>query len=245
MYKKENIVIQSLPHKTHVAELWHGKGDCYSELSLEERADILLRIKELAAEMDLHNLDASLNFAMTGHDLLWPAAALLAWKKGMKLHLAICVGSPTDAGTQFIRTGHLAADQRDNVRQAAAVILDTIGAQEAKAAVLRGEEIQLDEEELRTMNNMLGVDIVTDSRADNYIKKIHEMCEYVIHRETGRVYTGLQDYRVVWAESTPSIILALHDPMETPDHVCQVLNLADEAALRKAAADGRKRYAEY
>ena len=245
MYNKENILIQSLHHKTHVAELWHGKGDCYSELSLEERADILLRVKELVAEMDLHNLDASLNFAMTGHDLLWPAAALLAWKKGMKLHLAICVGSPTDAGTQFIRTGHLDGDQRDKVREAAAVILNAIGALDAREAVLRGEEIQLDEEQLRTMNNMLGVDIVTDSRADNYIKKIHEMCEYVIHRETGRVYTGLQDYRVVWAESTPSIILALHDPMEMPEHICEVLKLADETALREAAANGRKRYAEY
>lgn len=245
MYNKDNIVITSLHHKTHVAELWHGKDGCYADLSLQERAEILLKIKQLAADMDLHKLEDSLNFAMTGHDLVWPAAALLAWKQGLKLHLAICVGSPTDPGTQFIRTGHLAAEQREKVRQAAAVILETIGAPEAAQTVLAGQELQLEDEQLHTLHNMLGVDIVTDSRAENYVRKIHEMCEYVIHPETGRIYTGLQDYRVVWAESTPSIMLALHDPREDADHVCQLLQLQDSQALETAIRDGRKRFAEY
>lgn len=244
MYRKDKIVITSLHHKTHVAELWHGKDGCYSALTLEERAEILLQVKQLAADMGLHKLEDSLNFAMTGHDLLWPAAALLAWKQGLKLHLAICVGSPTDPGTQFIRTGYLAAEQREKIRQAAAVILQTVGAPEAAQAVLDGQEIQLDEAQLQTMHNMLGVDIVTNSRAENYVKKIHEMCEYVIHPETGRIYTGLQDYRVVWAESTPSIMLALHDPMEEPERVCQLLKL-DAPALEEAIRSGRKQYAEY
>ena len=245
MYEVDRIQLQSLHHKTHVAELWHGKQGCYQELTLQERAEILKKVKSLAAEMGLHKQEAALNIAMPAFDLVWPAAALLAWKQGLRLHLAICVGGPEDPCAQFLRTGCLAANQSEKVREAAAVILGTIGIDAAAAAVSRGEEIRLDDGQLRAMNEMVGVDIVSDSRAENYVRKISEMCEYVIHPETGRIYTGLQDYRVVWAESTPSIILALHDPREAAQRVCTLLKLEDDAALEAAITGGRKRFEEY
>ena len=60
------------------------------------------------------------------------------------------------------------------------------------------------------------------------------MTEYVQHPETARTYNGLQDYRVMWAESTPSILLALEDPRSEAGQVCRVLALEDDAALEHA-----------
>ena len=100
-------------------------------------------------------------------------------------------------------------------------------------------------EELARLTQMIGVDAVTDARGENYVRKIYEMTEYVLHPETGRLYTGLQDYRVMWAESTPSVILALQDPLEAADQVCALLGLPDAAALQAAKAGGRGRFVEY
>lgn len=245
MYRKDKIIIQSLHHKTHVAELWHGKASDWQQLELQELADILLQVKKQVAEQGLHKEEAALNIAMPAEDLVWPAAALMAWQQGLALHLAICVGKPADPCAQFIRTGRLAENQSQRVRQAAAVILQTIQAPEQAQAVLAGQAMELDEQTLRKLNNMVGVDVVSDSRAENYVTKLYPMTEYVLHPETGRTYTGLQDYRVMWAESTPSVMLALHSPMEAAEHVCQLLKLPDETALQQAMQEGRKRFEEY
>ena len=49
----------------------------------------------------------------------------------------------------------------------------------------------------------------------------------------------------MWAESTPSVILALQDPLEAADRVCALLGLPDAAVLQAAQAGGRGRFVEY
>lgn len=245
MYALEKVKLQSLHHKTHIAELWHGAQIPWQSMQLSELAEIFLTAKQLAAAQELHAQTAPLNFAMPVDGLIWPAAALLAWQKGMALHLAICVGRPEDPCTQFIRTGCLPAGQPNATAQAAAVILRCIDAPEQAETVCSGGALQLTAAQLARLNQLVGIDAVTDARAENYVCKIYEMTEYVLHPETGRLYTGLQDYRVMWAESTPSIILALQEPAQAAEQVCELLHLPDVAALRAAQSGGRKRFEEY
>ena len=54
MYELEKIKVQSLHHKTHVAELWHGQTDAWEQMSLSELAEIFLAVKREVARMDLH-----------------------------------------------------------------------------------------------------------------------------------------------------------------------------------------------
>ena len=245
MYELEKIKVQSLHHKTHVAELWHGQTDTWEQMSLSELAEIFLAVKREVARLELHAAEMPLNFAMPAVELVWPAAALLAWKGGMPLHLAICAGAPEDPCAKFLRTGRLPGGLSDRTREAAGVILEIIGAPEQAALARQGEALCLAPEELARLTQMIGVDAVTDARGENYVRKIYEMTEYVLHPETGRLYTGLQDYRVMWAESTPSVILALQDPLEAADRVCALLGLPDAAVLQAAQASGRGRFVEY
>ena len=238
MYQVEKIKVQSLHHKTHVAELWHGQAGAWEQMSPSELAEIFPAVKREVARLELHAAEMPLNFA-------WPAAALLAWKGGMPLHLAICAGAPEDPCAKFLRTGRLPGGLSDRTREAAGVILEIVGAPEQAALARQGEAVCLAPEELARLTQMIGVDAVTEARGENYVRKIYEMTEYVLHPETGRLYTGLQDYRVMWAESTPSVILALQDPLEAADRVCTLLGLPDAAALQAAQAGGRKRFVEY
>ena len=247
MYQLDQIVITSLHHKTHVAELWHGKqaDTAWTEIPRQELVQALVKVRQLAAQQELHKEEQPLNFVMPAAGLLWPAAALEAKQKGVALNLAICVGAPDDPWAQFLRTGVLPQPQTQRQCSDAALVLEAIGAADAAQAAARGEAVQLTAEQLDALREQVGVDLVTDARAENFLRKIYEMTEYVQHPETARTYNGLQDYRVMWAESTPSILLALEDPRSEAGQVCRVLALEDDAALEHAMTTGRRRYAEY
>ena len=100
MYELEKIKVQSLHHKTHVAELWHGQTDAWEQMSLSELAEIFLAVKREVARLELHAAEMPLNFAMPAVELVWPAAALLAWSIGC------AVGAKRAQMARYVRCGY-------------------------------------------------------------------------------------------------------------------------------------------
>lgn len=89
---EEKIVISSLHHKTHVAELWHGKTGRAEDLVGTEIPDGYLAVigavyRRLTAE-GLHPDGAPVNVAASSS--LWVSAALQAKAQGVPIRYIIC-----------------------------------------------------------------------------------------------------------------------------------------------------------
>lgn len=231
MCEKKGIEIVSLHHKTHVAELWHETLPD----SLQERAAALQEIYRLVVEQGLHTAGAPLNFCMPTGDLSWPAAALKAKAEGLPLHLAICGGCVADSAAQFLRTGAVPLSEQEPA--ALRAVLTALHADVPAGGTLPDAA-------LTQMKQTLACGVVTPQRMQNFLRKIYEGTEYVAHPMTAAIYNVLQDYKVMWAESTPTVILALHDPMEVADTVAELLQIS-AADLARMQQSGRKRYEEY
>ena len=70
MYQVEKIKVQSLHHKTHVAELWHGQAGAWEQMSPSELAEIFPAVKREVAQLELHAAEIPLNFAMPAAELV-------------------------------------------------------------------------------------------------------------------------------------------------------------------------------
>lgn len=89
---QESIVIASLHHKTHIAELWHGPTGSAVDLAGTEIpggyiAVVRQVVEQLVAE-GLHPAEAPVNLAVSTS--LWASAALQAKKSGVPIRYVIC-----------------------------------------------------------------------------------------------------------------------------------------------------------
>ena len=144
MYELEKIKVQSLHHKTPCggAVAW-ADGRMGADVTFRTGGDLSGSQAGGRTAGQLHAAEMPLNFAMPAVELVWPAAALLAWKGGMPLHLAICAGAPEDPCAKFLRTGRLPGGLSDRTREAAGVILEIIGAPEQAALAGRARRSAL------------------------------------------------------------------------------------------------------
>lgn len=88
----ENIIIASLHHKTHVAELWHGASGSAEDLTGSEipggYIEVIRCVVERLYQEKLHPAGEPVNIAAPTS--LWVSAALQAKKSGVAIHKIIC-----------------------------------------------------------------------------------------------------------------------------------------------------------
>lgn len=84
---------------------------------------------------------------------------------------------------------------------------------------------------------------VNEARQINFLKKILQEAQYLMTPETAGVYCALQSHRIARAESTPSILLVLQNPMNNCFGLCEILQCS-EAELSRLN-QGRKHFMEF
>lgn len=89
---ENGIVISSLHHKTHIAELWHGRSGNAEDFTGSEIPDgYIALIRAVYAELvweELHPAGELLNFAVPTS--LWVSACLQAREAGVPVNYIIC-----------------------------------------------------------------------------------------------------------------------------------------------------------
>lgn len=84
-------VLVSLHHKTHVAELWHGRTGCAEDFVGSEipggYVELLQKLYAMLCEQHLHTMGQPLNLAVSSS--VWARAALLAKQGGLPLQFII------------------------------------------------------------------------------------------------------------------------------------------------------------
>lgn len=90
--RSEDIIIASLHHKTHVAELWHGASGSAEDFTGSEipggYIHVIRCVVERLCQDGLHPAEEPVNIAAPTS--LWVSAALQAKKSGVPIHNIIC-----------------------------------------------------------------------------------------------------------------------------------------------------------
>lgn len=88
----EQIVISSVHHKTHIAELWHGKNGNAEDFTGSEipngYIEVIRSVVQKLSEEGLHPAGEPINIAVPTS--LWVSAALQAKHKGVPIAHIIC-----------------------------------------------------------------------------------------------------------------------------------------------------------
>lgn len=134
--KNETIVISSLHHKTHIAELWHGSTGSAEDLTGSEIPGgyiaVVRQVVEQLTQEGLHPAGAPVN--LVAPTSLWVSAALQAKKSGVPIENIIspfssmpwkdlslvCIGVGQEQAQTYMRNIYRDADYILHPRTAAA-----------------------------------------------------------------------------------------------------------------------------
>lgn len=84
---------------------------------------------------------------------------------------------------------------------------------------------------------------VNEARQANFVRNILRDAQYLLAPETAGVYCALQSHRIATFDSTPSLILALEDPLAHAGELCTILEQPPDALWM--LSQGRKRFLEF
>ncbi len=83
-----------------------------------------------------------------------------------------------------------------------------------------------------------------DGRRAAYIRHIAREAQYLLAPETAGVYWALQCHRIARAEATPTLLLALQDPLAHRKALGEILKVPEEE-VSKLMLRGRKQFLEF
>lgn len=251
-----------LHHKTAILELWHSQVGGFeaqqqallrlmhctpgnaAHWSVIAAAAALLTAAwcQLLAEGKL-DLDCHVNLAVHCGGFTAPLAGWICREMGLPFSKIVCACGRNSAPWDLIRRGELRPETATQGSCAESLLLDnlerlifcTLGRQEARAYATAREQqktYSLTAEQRERMESF-SVSVVSADRVCNFLSRIYETAHYLMSPETALCYNGLQDYRALTGDGTPSLALSEESPASCAAEVLEALNIQSRSPERE------------
>ena len=246
------VNIESLGHRTLVAELWHNPGQSYDYLARELAEQLLnesscqsgwlsiaLRIAMLFGIYGQLPGDSSepVDISVISGDFAAPISAYYARAWGLPIGNIVCENSGL---WELLRHGQLRTDTAsvptilpeadvavpENLER---LVYEAGGTDEVErylASCRRGGTYAPSETVLAKMNRGLSVSVVSSSRISQTISSVYRTHRYVLSPGSALSYAGLMDYRAKAGQARNALILVEKSPALDAERTAAALNIS-------------------
>ena len=249
------VNIESLGHRTLVAELWHNPGQSYDYLARELAEQLLnesscqsgwlsiaLRIAMLFGIYGQLPGDSSepVDISVISGDFAAPISAYYARAWGLPIGNIVCCCNENSGLWELLRHGQLRTDTAsvptilpeadvavpENLER---LVYEAGGTDEVErylASCRRGGTYAPSETVLAKMNRGLSVSVVSSSRISQTISSVYRTHRYVLSPGSALSYAGLMDYRAKAGQARNVLILAEKSPALDAERTAAALNIS-------------------
>lgn len=249
------VNIESLGHRTLVAELWHNPGQSYDYLA-RELAEQLLNESSCQSGWLSIALRIAMLFGIYGQlpgvssepvdisvisgDFAAPISAYYARAWGLPIGNIVCCCNENSGLWELLRHGQLRTDTASVptiLPEADVVVPENLerlvyeagGTDEVErylASCRRGGTYAPSETVLAKMNRGLSVSVVSSSRISQTISSVYRTHRYVLSPGSALSYAGLMDYRAKAGQARNALILAEKSPALDAERTAAALNIS-------------------
>ena len=249
------VNIESLGHRTLVAELWHNPGQSYDYLARELAEQLLnesncqsgwlsiaLRIAMLFGiygQLPGDSLEP-VDISVISGDFAAPISAYYARAWGLPIGNIVCCCNENSGLWELLRHGQLRTDTAsvptilpeadvavpENLER---LVYEAGGTDEVErylASCRRGGTYAPSETVLAKMNRGLSVSVVSSSRISQTISSVYRTHRYVLSPGSALSYAGLMDYRAKAGQARNALILAEKSPALDAERTAAALNIS-------------------
>ena len=254
------VNIESLGHRTLVAELWHNPGQSYDYLARELAEQLLnesscqsgwlsiaLRIAMLFGIYGQLPGDSSdpVAISVISRDFAAPISAYYARAWGLPIGNIVCCCNENSGLWELLRHGQLRTDTAsvptilpeadvavpENLER---LVYEAGGTDEVErylARCRRGGTYAPSETVLAKMNRGLSVSVVSSSRISQTISSVYRTHRYVLSPGSALSYAGLMDYRAKAGQARNALILAEKSPVLDSEIAAAALNISRQELI--------------
>ena len=249
------VNIESLGHRTLVAELWHNPGQSYGYLARELAEQLLnesscqsgwlsiaLRIAMLFGiygQLPGDSLEP-VDISVISGDFAAPISAYYARAWGLPIGNIVCCCNENSGLWELLRHGQLRTDTAsvptilpeadvavpENLERLVYVAGGTDEGERDLASCRRGGTYAPSETVLAKMNRGLSVSVVSSSRISQTISSVYRTHRYVLSPGSALSYAGLMDYRAKAGQARNVLILAEKSPALDAERTAAALNIS-------------------
>lgn len=249
------VNIESLGHRTLVAELWHNPGQSYDYLARELAEQLLnesscqsgwlsiaLRIAMLFGiygQLPGDSLEP-VDISVISGDFAAPISAYYARAWGLPIGNIVCCCNENSGLWELLRHGQLRTDTAsvptilpeadvavpENLER---LVYEAGGTDEVERYLevcRRGGTYAPSEMVLAKMNRGLSVSVVSSSRISQTISSVYRTHRYVLSPGSALSYAGLMDYRAKAGQARNALILAEKSPALDAERTAAALNIS-------------------
>ena len=247
------VNIESLGHRTLVAELGHNPGQSYDYLARELAEQLLnesscqsgwlsiaLRIAMLFGIYGQLGSDETTDISVISGDFTAPISAYYARAWGLPIGNIVCCCNENSGLWELLRHGQLRTDTAsvptilpeadvavpENLER---LVYEAGGTDEVErylASCRRGGTYAPSETVLAKMNRGLSVSVVSSSRISQTISSVYRTHRYVLSPGSALSYAGLMDYRAKAGQARNALILAEKSPALDAERTAAALNIS-------------------
>ena len=249
------VNIESLGHRTLVAELWHNPGQSYDYLARELAEQLLnesscqsgwlpiaLRIAMLFGiygQLPGDSLEP-VDISVISGDFAAPISAYYARAWGLPIGNIVCCCNENSGLWELLRHGQLRTDTvsvRTILPEADVAVPENLerlvyeagGTDEVERYLevcRRGGAYAPSDPVLAKMNRGLSVSVVSSSRISQTISSVYRTHRYVLSPGSALSYAGLMDYRAKAGQARNALILAEKSPALDAERTAAALNIS-------------------